>query len=111
MTPTDILVRKDVENPESAKLIAAISKAAGGTKKAEVEAKKAEVKPKKAKVETKKAAPSEGGGKYYKVRSGDSLYGIAKKHGTTVNELVKLNNIKDKNHIYPGQKLLVPPGK
>jgi LysM repeat protein len=35
------------------------------------------------------------------------LYEIAKKHGTTVDELVKLNNLKDKNHIYPGQKLLL----
>jgi SH3 domain-containing YSC84-like protein 1 len=92
VTPTDILIRKDVSNPGSAKLIAAVSKAAGGAKQAE----------------PKKAAPSEGGGKYYEVKSGDSLYEIAKKHGTTVDELVKLNNIKDKKHIYPGQKLLLP---
>jgi lipid-binding SYLF domain-containing protein len=92
VTPTDILIRKNVSNPGSAKLIAAVSKAAGATKQAE----------------EKKAAPSEGGGKYYEVKSGDSLYEIAKKHGTTVDELVKLNNLKDKNHIYPGQKLLLP---
>lgn len=104
VTPTDILIRKDVSNPESGKLIAAVSKAAGGTKKAEVETKKAEG-------ETKKAAPSEGGEKYYKVRSGDTLYGIAKKHGTTVDELVKLNKLKDERHIYTGQRLLLPPGK
>jgi LysM repeat protein len=36
------------------------------------------------------------------------LYEIAKKHGTTVDELVKLNNIKDKKYIHPGQKLLLP---
>lgn len=104
VTPTDILIRKDVSNSESGKLIAAVSKAAGGTRKAKVETKKAEA-------ETKKAAPPEGGEKYYEVQSGDSLYEIAKKNGTTVNELVKLNNIKDKKHIYPGQKLLLPPGK
>lgn len=104
VTPTDILIRKDVSNPESAKLIGAVSKAAGGANKAEVETKKAEV-------ETKKAAPPEGGEKYYKVRFGDTLYGIAKKHGTTVDELVKLNKLKDKRHIYTGQKLLLPPGK
>jgi LysM repeat protein len=92
VTPTDILIRKNVSNPGSAKLIAAVSKAAGATKQAE----------------EKKAAPSEGGGKYYEVKSGDSLYEIAKKHGTTVDELVKLNNLKDKNHIYSGQKLLLP---
>jgi SH3 domain-containing YSC84-like protein 1 len=94
VTPTDILIRKDVNNPESAKLIAAVSKAAGGTKQAVAE--------------PKKAAPQEGGGKYYEVRFGDSLYEIAKKHGTTVDELVKLNDIKDKKQIYPGQKLLLP---
>jgi lipid-binding SYLF domain-containing protein len=94
VTPTDILIRKDVSNPESAKLIAAVSKAAGGTKKAEGA--------------TKMVAPSEGSGKYYEVRSGDSLYEIAKKHGTTVDELVKLNDIKDAKRIYPGQKILLP---
>jgi len=92
VTPTDILIRKDVKSPESAKLIAAVSKGAGAMKQAE----------------PKKAAPSEGGGKYYEVKSGDSLYEIAKKHGTTVDELVKLNNLKDKKYIYAGQKLLLP---
>jgi len=92
VTPTDILIRKNVSNPGSAKLIAAVSKAASGAKQAE----------------PKKAAPSEGGGKYYEVKSGDSLYEIAKKHGTTVDELVKLNNLKDKKYIYAGQKLLLP---
>jgi LysM repeat protein len=97
VTPTEILIRKEVRNPDSAKLLAAVSKAAGETKKAAGE--------------TKKAAPPEGGGKYYTVKSGDTLSKIAKKHGTTVNELVKLNNIKDKKHIYAGQKLLLPSGK
>jgi LysM repeat protein len=104
VTTTDILIRKDVSNPESTKLIAAVSKAAGETKKAKAETKKAEA-------ETRKAAPPEGGGKYYEVRPGDSLYEIAKKNGTTVNELVKLNNIKNEKYIYPGQKLLLPPEK
>jgi LysM repeat protein len=96
VTPTDILIRKDVNNPESAKLIATLSKAAGGTKKAEVE--------------PKQAVSPQGSGKTYEVKSGDTLLGIAKKHGTTVDELAKLNHIKDKKHIYPGQKLLLPPG-
>ena len=94
VTPTDILIRKDVSNPDAAKLIAAVSKAAGGAKKAEVE--------------TKKAVPPQAGGKIYEVRAGDTLLGIAKKHGTTVDELAKVNNIKDKNSIHPGQKLLLP---
>ena len=41
----------------------------------------------------------------YTVVKGDSLFKIAKKYGTTVNELVRLNNIKNANLIYPGQVL------
>lgn len=44
---------------------------------------------------------------YYKVKKGDTLSAIAKKYKTTVNKLVKLNNIKNKNLIYPGQKIRV----
>lgn len=44
---------------------------------------------------------------YYTVKSGDNLTKIAKKYGTTVDQLVKWNGIKDKNLIYPGQKLRV----
>lgn len=94
VTPTDILIRKDVSNPGSAKLIAAVSKAAGG--------------PKKAEAEPAKAAPGQTGDKHYVVKSGDTLYEIAKKHGSTVDELVKLNGLKDKKRIYVGQKLLLP---
>ena len=94
VTPTDILIRKDVSNPESAKLIAAVSKAAGAAKKAGAE--------------TKQSVPPQSGGKTYEVQSGDTLLGIAKKHGTTVDELARINNIKDKNSIHPGQKVLLP---
>ncbi|MBP3038000.1 LysM peptidoglycan-binding domain-containing protein [Bacillaceae bacterium Marseille-Q3522] len=44
---------------------------------------------------------------YYTVRSGDNLSKIAKKSGTTVNQLVAWNNIKNPNLIYPGQRLRV----
>lgn len=44
---------------------------------------------------------------YYTVKRGDTLTGIAKKYGTTVAQLVKTNNIANKNLIYPGQKLRV----
>jgi lipid-binding SYLF domain-containing protein len=94
VTPSDILIRGDVRNPEAAKLVADVSKAAGGTKQAMAA--------------PKKATPAEAGRKYYEVKSGDSLYEIAKAHGTSVDELVKLNDLKDKNHIYVGQKLLLP---
>ena len=45
--------------------------------------------------------------KYYTVKTGDTLSGIAAKYGTTVNKLVKLNNIDNPNLIYAGQKIRV----
>lgn len=45
--------------------------------------------------------------KTYKVKPGDNLSKIAKQHNTTINKLVKDNNIKDKNKIYVGQVLKV----
>lgn len=44
---------------------------------------------------------------YYTVVKGDNLTKIAKKYGTTVNQLVAWNGIKNKNLIYAGQKLRV----
>lgn len=44
---------------------------------------------------------------YYVVKSGDTLSGLAKTYKTTVDKLVSLNNIKDKNKIYVGQKIRV----
>jgi LysM repeat protein len=44
----------------------------------------------------------------YTVRAGDTLGKIAAKLDTTVAELAKLNDIKDVNVIYTGQKLIVP---
>lgn len=41
----------------------------------------------------------------YTVKAGDTLSDIAKKYGLTVDKLVKLNGIKDKNKIYVGQIL------
>jgi N-acetylmuramoyl-L-alanine amidase len=48
--------------------------------------------------------PSE---QYYTVVSGDNLTKIAKKYGTTINQLVSLNGIKNPNLIRVGQKLRV----
>lgn len=45
--------------------------------------------------------------KYYVVRSGDTLSGIAQSFSTTVAQLKKWNGIKDVNKIYVGQKLKV----
>lgn len=48
-------------------------------------------------------------GHYHVVRVGDSLYRIAERYGTSVEELCRLNNIIPDQVIYPGQRLLVAP--
>ena len=44
---------------------------------------------------------------YYTIKKGDTLSAIAKKYDTTVDKLVKLNNIKDPDKIYTGDKIRV----
>lgn len=44
----------------------------------------------------------------YIVKSGDTLSQIALNYNTTVNKLVELNNIKNPNLIYPGQRIILP---
>lgn len=43
----------------------------------------------------------------YIVKSGDTLSEIALKYGTTVNSLVQINQIKNKNLIYPGERIII----
>ena len=47
----------------------------------------------------------------YTVVRGDTLSAIAKKYNTTVDALAKLNNIKNVNLIYVGQKLIISGAK
>jgi LysM repeat protein len=44
----------------------------------------------------------------YVVKRGDTLSAIAKKHGTTVAVLMRMNGIKNPNRIYVGQKIKLP---
>jgi beta-N-acetylhexosaminidase len=44
----------------------------------------------------------------YVVKSGDTLMNIAREHTTTVETLLSLNQLKDANQIFVGQKLQVP---
>ena len=44
----------------------------------------------------------------YTVVKGDTLWNIARRYNTTVDELVKLNKIKNRDLIYIGQKLKIP---
>lgn len=57
--------------------------------------------------EAVEANPSKGGAVIYTVKKGDTLWNIAKKYNTTVNDIVKLNKIENPDLIYPGQKLLI----
>jgi LysM repeat protein len=44
----------------------------------------------------------------YVVQRGDTLFSIAKRYGTTVDALVKINKLASRNYIRTGQQLLVP---
>ena len=44
---------------------------------------------------------------HYTIKPGDSFWTIAKKHGTSVNNLLKWNQMSAKAKLKPGQKLLV----
>jgi lipid-binding SYLF domain-containing protein len=88
VTPVDILVKRSASNPNSAKLIKAVTQAA---------------------TVMQKEPMSPGKERYYEVRPGDTLYRIAKQHGISVDELCRLNTITKNDPIHPGQKLLVAP--
>jgi len=44
----------------------------------------------------------------YVVKKGDTIYKIAKRHGTTMQAIIDANNLRNPNLIYPGQILLIP---
>lgn len=44
----------------------------------------------------------------YIVKKGDTLWNIAKVYDTTVSQIVRINNIKNPNYIYAGQRIIIP---
>lgn len=52
-------------------------------------------------------AKNSGGAKYYTVRKGDTLYGVARKNNISLNELLRLNGLTAKSTIHAGKKLRV----
>ena len=54
-----------------------------------------------------KSSSSSSGNVYYKVKSGDTLSKIAKRHGTTVNKICQLNGINQNKTLQIGQRLRV----
>jgi murein DD-endopeptidase MepM/ murein hydrolase activator NlpD len=47
----------------------------------------------------------------HRVKRGDTLYGIARRYGTTVQQLCRINDITETIVLRPGQRLKVPEGR
>lgn len=60
------------------------------------------------KARSKATIPRNSGKKIYRVRKGDTLYGVAKKYGIKVASLCKANGLTLKSVLHPGQKLVIP---
>lgn len=58
---------------------------------------------------TEAPAPPKSKARYHVVRRGDTLWGIAKKYGTTIEELRRVNKISKGQELKIGQKILLPP--
>jgi LysM repeat protein len=65
------------------------------------------VSPKETPVENNATVNVSGKYKYYTVQKGDSLYKIAQKNKTTVDEIKRLNNFGAKFSLLPGKKIKV----
>lgn len=64
---------------------------------------------KQAPAPTQKSKAAQGRYKIYKVRRGDTLSKIAKRHGTSVAAIKRANGLKGRNpRIHPGQRLKIP---
>jgi LysM repeat protein len=64
----------------------------------------AQAEPKKKQQEKSSAQTNE---RHHVVKPGETLYQIAKKYGTTIEELRRLNQLKPGQALHPGQKLVV----
>ncbi|CAH1203946.1 MULTISPECIES: 5'-nucleotidase C-terminal domain-containing protein [Paenibacillus] len=98
-------IKTDGRIKEEAKAPAVEPEKPAAPEPAPTEPKPEPTKPQPSKPETPaKPAPAN----VYVVKSGDTLYSISKKHGTTWQALQKLNSLKNPHWIYPGQKLKLP---
>lgn len=55
------------------------------------------------------AAGSSAQEQVYVVQKNDTLSGIARQHGLSTSDLARYNGLSRQTHIYPGQRLLIPP--
>jgi LysM repeat protein len=44
---------------------------------------------------------------YHEVKAGDTLYGISRKYGVTIEDLIRWNNLSSKAVLQPGQKIKI----
>ena len=44
----------------------------------------------------------------YVVQKNDTIWNLAKKYNTTMEDIIKINNIENPDIIYPGEKLIIP---
>lgn len=44
---------------------------------------------------------------YYTIKRGDTLWGISRRYGVSIQNIVEWNNIQNPNLIYPGQRLII----
>jgi len=51
---------------------------------------------------------AQGGGPIYIVEPGDTLSGIARRFGTTLDAMIEANGIEDPSKLYPGAELTIP---
>ena len=58
-------------------------------------------------VESASSASRTSGVRYHRIRKGDNLYNIARRNGTTVAKLCKINGLKKNAVLRPGQKIRV----
>ena len=60
---------------------------------------------------SRKVRVARGKKSYYKVRPGDSLGSVAKRHSVTTRDLARWNKISHRAHLQKGQKLVIRRGK
>jgi SH3 domain-containing YSC84-like protein 1 len=92
--PSDILILRNVDNPDADGLVGTLTAATRDKRDASPPVKTS-------------MPPS--AGQYHLVKSGDTLYGIATQNGISVDELCRLNSISKTDIIHPGQKLKTSP--
>ncbi|MDR0559670.1 MAG: LysM peptidoglycan-binding domain-containing protein [Prevotellaceae bacterium] len=59
------------------------------------------------KTDSKPTTGKQTGTKYYTIKSGDSLWGIAQQNNLQFEELLKINNMTKNSKLVPGQKIII----